>query len=172
MKKALDELQLNNYKRLAHLLVKYQRFKTSVIVKQIYKEIPSLQMGSSTVNNYINYSVAYLKYGTKSTVLPQFFYGILDEQVKECVQPLIPRKDEERLVHARNYTKKNITLPITKELEKIAPKLTGKFIYGLQVDNRILTFEHEADMNKFLDNLKYISDAKFRKVTVEVEDYE
>lgn len=171
MQNVINNLKENNLKRLAEIVVKYQKFKTFRIYKEVLK-IESLELGKSTLNNYINYGISYLKYGKKTHCVSQNLYEYIDDCVERCVQPLTPSASEARRVLERKYTGKEVTHPIEK-VPVIKLPLTSKFIYGIRTDNRIITFDKESEMQEFMQNLSYIvPNVKLQPVTVEVEDYE
>lgn len=157
MDKALDDLKTKNLKRIAEVIVKYQKFKTDKIMEQIIK-IKSVSLGCSTLANYINYGVAYLRYGKKHQCLPTKLYDYLDEYTNNHLQPLTPTLVDKRGFSRHKYTKKEVISPIEKIAVVNAP-VTEKFTYGIKIGDKIALQKSEAEAKAFLNGAKFVDNA-------------
>lgn len=87
----------------------------------------------------------------------------------EHVQPLTPSPMDARREFVRKYEKKETVLPVQKAVQKIIQKeeITSKFDYGIKIDNRIILFKSEDEMEQFIKNLRFINpETELKAVTV------
>ena len=60
-------------------------------------------------------------------------------------------------------------MPVQKAVQKIIQKeeITSKFDYGIKIDNRIILFKSEDEMEQFIKNLRFINpETELKAVTV------
>lgn len=168
MKEAISRYEENCIKQCALLVVKMQKYKTSKIW-EVFEKDSAINLKKSTAVNYINYGISYIKYGKRSVNLPDKFYEEVDELIKQHVQPLTPKPSDARRFCVRKYEKKETVLPVQKAVQKIIQKeeITSKFDYGIKIDNRIILFKSEDEMEQFIKNLRFINpETELKAVTV------
>lgn len=171
MEQAIKKFDETRLVKLAELIVKYQKFQTSLIWLQVLKD-PSIIVSKSTAINYINLGICYLKTGQKYKSIPITLYKNIDDCVARHLQPLTPTLAQERRKIARDYTRKEAKLPIEKN-PVIKQELTKTFEYGVRIENRIILFDTEHSMATFIKNAKFVNpDIELQPVTVECENYE
>lgn len=171
MEQAIKKFDEARLVKLAELIVKYQKFQTSLIWLQVLKD-HSIILSKTTAVNYINLGICYLKTGQKYKSIPNALYKNIDDCVARHLQPLTPTLAQERRKIARDYTKKEAKLPIEKN-PVIKQELTKTFEYGVRIENRIILFDNEHSMATFIKNAKFVNpDTELQPVTVECENYE
>ena len=100
-------------------------------------------------------------------------YTYIDEAVANHVQPLIPKKDEERQIKKGYYARKENNPPITK-LEVVKKPLTAKISYGVQINDNIVVCKTEDEARAFLRGMRFLSrkDEVGKLVTLEIGEIE
>lgn len=168
MKQAIKKLEKDSLETCAKLIVKYQKFRTDKVYKK-FLEQDSIMPSKSTAINYINYGISYIKYGKKVYSIRKEFYDCIDKCIAEHIQPLTPSPMDARRELVRKYEKKETVLPVQKTVQKIIQKeeITSKFDYGIKIDNRIILFKSEDEMEQFIKNLRFINpETELKAVTV------
>ena len=85
-----EDLREKKFMDVAIDIVKYQNYKTSAIMPKIKHE----DFNSSTLVNYVNCGITYIKTGARKQPAPKFLYDCIDKAVEKCVQPLRPSTEE------------------------------------------------------------------------------
>jgi len=162
-----EKVRENRLKQLAENIVKYQYFKTNVILNTI----DNAGYSKSSLASYVNGGISYINTGNAHKQLGSLPKHI-DEAIKKCIQPLTPRQDQKRInMRYRKYVKKvekNIELPINKVLAKIN-KEVKPFDYAVRMNNNIRILNTQEEAQAFLEGLSFMgaTDAKVIKVTIE-----
>ena len=166
MKTAFKQAQEQKIKKVAETIVKYQKFKNSIIIDKIGDGL-----AKSTKANYITCARHFLVTGEKyKNIVGNNFYKYLQECINKCVQPLTPSFDEKLRETKRKYTSKNVNPPITKILPK---KITSKIEYGIKFEDRIVLEVSEDRAKAFLKGIKFLNNNYNAKlVTVELTEIE
>ena len=169
MYQALEQLKEQRIEKIAEYAVKYQKFKTSSILEKIAKN-NDVKMSKSNTELHLNCGISYLKYGKKNHSVANKFYQMIDKFVETHLQPLTPTLSEKRVCRKRDYTKKDVVLPVQKVVAE-TKIVTEKFEYGIKIDNRIILFDKEEEMKQFIRNMKFISDIDIQAIEVEYNKY-
>lgn len=164
MKKVIDEFMQKKLEKCAEFIVKYQKFKTNFVLEKLYAE--GINLARPTLFNYVNYGIAYILYGKKSRAIPENLYRNIDRFIETHLQPLTPSEENKRRIVRKKYTEKDTILPIEK-IPEVKAKITENFEYGVKIDNRIILFQSEENMEQFIKNLKFVNpEIELKAVTV------
>lgn len=161
-----EKVTQNRLKNLAINIVKYQNFKTSVILKKIDNAGYSKQ----TLISYINSGIAYINGGNKFSKYGNI-YKYIDEAIKDCVQPLTPAFNEKRDFSKSKFKNKNVEIPVQKVLNKI--KVNAKqFQYAVKIENCLNIVENNDEAIGFNKCLAYMNKPIGSIVKVVIEECE
>ena len=164
MKQVIDEFMQRKLEKCAELIVKYQKFRTNFVLEQINKA--NIDLARPTLFNYVNYGISYILYGKKSRAIPENLYRNIDRFIETHLQPLTPSEENKRRIIRKKYTEKDTILPIEK-IPEIKAKITQDFEYGIKIDNRIILFTSEKEMEQFIKNLRFVNpEIELKAVTV------
>ena len=164
-----DDLKEKAIKDFAYNIVKYQKFITKVAVGKFEHAY-----SKTTACNYFDAGLKYLRTGnTFNANYNKKLYTYIDEAVANHVQPLIPKKDEERQIKKGYYARKENNPPITK-LAVVKKPLTAKISYGVQINDNIVVCKTEDEARAFLRGMRFLSrkDEVGKLVTLEIEEIE
>lgn len=153
---------------MAEDTVKYQFFKTDVAISKFRIQDKSY----TTLKNYFSIGLNYIKTNErKYPYVAKAYYDALENAVKRCVQPLIPKKNEERRTIERTKIaqKKEVKLPINDVIT--ATSTTAKVDFGIKVGNVIYLEENEAMQKVFLRGVQAMG-GQGQLVTVEILNME
>ena len=146
-----EKVTQNRLKNLAINIVKYQNFKTSVILKTI----DNAGYSKHTLITYINSGITYVKGGNRLNKCGNI-YKYIDEAIKNCVQPLIPAFNEKREFSKSKFKNKNIEIPVQKVLKKI--KSDAKQLqYAVKIENCLNIVENNDEAIGFNKCLAYMN---------------
>ena len=146
-----EDLREKKFMDVAVDIVKYQNYKTSAILPKINHDF-----NNSTLTNYINCGIVYIKTGARKNPAPKFLYDCIDKAVEKCVQPLRPSTEEKRMIKEQVYTRKNVTLPIAKN-EVISKPLTAKVEYGVRINDNIVLQKTEEEARAFMRGINFLN---------------
>ena len=166
MEQAFKRLNEKRIEKLAVQIVKYQKFST----RAIFEKIDTSFLSKETAKVYINAGISYIKAGTRYKAVPAVLFQFIDDAIANCVQPLRPAFGEARRETNRVYKRKEAVLPVNKVVKNIVEdkqEITSKFDYGIKIDNRIILFKSEDEMEQFIKNLRFINpETELKAVTV------
>jgi len=161
-----EKVTQNRLKNLAINIVKYQNFKTSVILKKI----DNAGYSEQTLKSYINSGIAYIKGGNKLNKCGNI-YKYIDEAIKDCVQPLTPAFDEKREFVKSRFKNKNVEIPVQKVLKKIKSDAKA-FHYAIKIENCLNLLENNDEAIGFNKCLAYMNKPIGSIVKVVIEECE
>ena len=135
--------------KLAYDIVKYQNFKTNALMAKLDYPIKN-----STLKNYIESGIRYIKRQFKSEIVRPSLYTYIDKAILEFVQPLTPSRWEKRRFYKIDYTKREQTPPVAT-LEMVNKPTIAKFTYGVKLGDTIKLFDHKAEAELFVEGAKF-----------------
>lgn len=163
-----EKVKENNLKNLAKNIVKYQNFKTSVVLNKI----DTLGFTRSTIKTYIDCGINFVRKGIKYPHVNKSLYLYIEECLKEHMQPLTPTFEEKRVI-LKQSVKKETVLPVQNVLEKLqkqsVSELQTKF-YGIQLENRIILQDTKEEANAFYNGLVFMGNNNAKIVKVKIEE--
>ena len=164
IQQAMKEAQQEKIRKVAETILKYQKFKNSIIIEKIGDTL-----AKSTKLNYITCARHYLKTGlTYKNVVGGNFYKYLQEYIDKHVQPLTPSFEDRLQETKRTYTKKEAKLSITNIVPK---KISAKIEWGIKVNDKIVLEQNEDRARAFLRGVKFLNNSNstdIKLVTVEI----
>ena len=163
---AMKEAQQEKIKKVAEIILKYQKFKNSIIVEKMGD-----CLAKSSKLNYITCGRHYLKTGEKyKNVVGNNFYIYLQNALDKHIQPLTPSFDEKLKITKRDYTKKEAILPITKIINS-NKKITTNIEYGIKINDKIILQKNEEMAKAFLNGIKFLNpETEAKVVAVEISN--
>ena len=149
LKNLYKKVQENRLRNLAINIVKYQNFKTSVIIKKI----DNAGYSKASLLGYINNGISYIKTGKKIKQIG-VLCNYIDEAKANCIQALTPREDEKRLEKPRKQ--KNI--PVQNVLKKLSQEVfpTKQKSLAVKVNDTIIIQSSEEEANGFIKGIKFM----------------
>ena len=157
MQRRANETKMN----IASWVFKYQKFRTKIALQHAPEGY-----SKSTLQNYFDYGLRYIKNGLK-TGNYSALYSNIDTLIKKHTQPLTPSEIDARVISKRDYTKKNNIPPVAK-LEIIQKPVSAKFQYGIRSGDEIRLCPSEDYAMGYLDCLKRNSDTDAKVITLEI----
>lgn len=150
---------------LAEDIIKYQHFQTKSAIEKFRIKDKSFY----TLKNYLFAGLKYLKTKDKAIgLISQNFYNAIDRAIEKHVQPLVPKKSEQRKQGYNLAHKKEVTLPIN-EIEIIKNPTTKMIDYGVQYERIIYLKDTEQEASLLLEGIK-IANGDAKLVTVEIDE--
>ena len=151
-----EKVRENRLKQLAENIVKYQYFKTNVILNTI----DNAGYSKSSLTSYVNGGISYINTGNAHKQLGNLPKHI-DEAIKKCIQPLTPRQDQKRINMCHRKFVKKVLAKINKAVKS--------FDYAVRMNNNIRILNTQEEAQAFLVGLSFMgaTDAKVIKVTIE-----
>ena len=161
---AVKEAQQEKIKKTAEIIVKYQKFKNSIITEKIGDIL-----AKSTKLNYITCGRYYIKTGLKyKNVVGSNFYKYLQECMDRHVQPLTPSFEDKLREVKRTYTRKEAKLPITKVVPK---KISTNIEWGVKINDKVVLEKNEERARGFLKGIRFLNNTcEAKLVTVEIQE--
>jgi len=163
---AMKEAQQEKIRKTAEIIIKYQKFKNSIIAEKIGGTLTK-----SSKLNYISCARYFLRTGQKyKNICGSSFYKYLQECIDKHVQPLTPSSDEKLKEMKRVYTKKETKLPITNIIPK---KISTKIEWGIKINDKIVLETNEDRARAFLRGVKFLNksdNTDIKLVTVEIQE--
>ena len=136
---------------LACNIVKYQLFRANKAVHKMESHL-----SKTTTITYFKAGVKYIREGIEKPRINQNLFRLIDECIKQHVQPLTPSKSEKAVIHkkhaARTKTVKTIELNLPKQI-------TEQFVYGIRKGNNIVIVPDEQAVVNFIKVNRALKDA-------------
>lgn len=147
-----EKVRENRLRSLAKNIVQYQNFSTSSIISKI----DDAGLSYYTLKNYIDYGISYIKTGKVNRNISSII-GYIDENIKNCIQPLTPKNEEKRGFKKQSKTiiKKDTVLPVQNVLKNIVTKNINKSI-AIKIDNNIVLLTSEEEANGFIKGINFM----------------
>ena len=131
----------------AYDIIKYQHFRANKAVHKMYK-----MFSNTTTITYFKAGVRYIREQIKNPRINKALYDLIDEGLKQCVQPLTPTKSERAIVHKAHKTKTTVVPNID-----IPQQITEKFEYGIKKNNNIIIMNSEQAVRDFINANKILN---------------
>ena len=163
---AMKEAQQEKIRKTAEIIIKYQKFKNSIIAEKIGGTLTK-----SSKLNYISCARYFLRTGQKyKNICGSSFYKYLQECIDKHVQPLTPSFEDKLRETKRTYTKKESKPPVTK----IVPtKVTTNIEWGIRIDDKIIIEKDENMARAFLKGVRFFNnDCDAKLITIEIQEIE
>lgn len=157
------KVQENRLRNLAINIVKYQNFKTNVILSKIDND----GYTKSSLIGYIQHGISYIKDKTRHKNCGSL-YNYIDEARNNCVTPLVPKENEKRI----QLNRRTKTIPVQNILKKIneqaISKENNRFL-GIKIGDKIIIKESLDKIKAFQEGLIFMgnNDSKIVKVKIE-----
>lgn len=148
-----EKVRENRLMNLAKNVIQYQNFKTSTIIKKV----DSAGLTLSTLKGYIDNGISYIKTGKINSGV-KGFVKYIDANLKNCVQPLTPKKEDERCFKKspnKSIHKKEAALPVQNVLKEITAKNIKKAI-AVKMNNNIVIQSSEEEANGFIKGIEFM----------------
>lgn len=164
IQQAMKEAQQEKIRKVAETILKYQKFKNSIIIEKIGDIL-----AKSTKLNYITCARHYLKTGlTYKNVVGSNFYKYLQECIDKHVQPLTPSFEDRLQETKRVYTKKESKPPIVRVIPK---KITTNIEWGIKINDKVVLETNEERARGFLKGIRFLNNTcEAKLVTVEIQE--
>lgn len=163
---AMKEAQQEKIRKTAEIIIKYQKFKNSIIAEKIGGTLTK-----SSKMNYITCARHFLRTGQKyKNICGNSFYKYLQECIDKHIQPLTPSFEDKLRETKRIYTKKETNLPITNTIPK---KISAKIEWGIKINDKIVLETNEDRARAFLKGIKFLNknnNTDIKLVTLEIQE--
>ena len=162
-----EDLREIKYANLAEIIVKYQNFKSAIIVNKMQ----NMDIKETTKLQYITAGIKYVKYREKDKKFSDIYYKKIQELLDKHIQPLIPKETEKRSNIQKVYQQKETILPIQNIIKSIK-QTTTTIEYGIKIEDKILLCSDEIEAKSFIKAINFInSKCEAKIVTLEINDY-
>ena len=151
-----EKVKENRLRNLAKNIVRYQNFRTSIILAKI----DDAGLAEATLKNYVDYGISYIRTGKVAKQITGIVKYI-DEYIKDCVQPLTPKQEEKRQIGkirsqaTVSVYKKEATLPVQTVLNQLIAKNVHKSI-AVKLNDNIIVLSTEEEANGFIKGIKFM----------------
>lgn len=161
-----EDLREIKYANLAEIIIKYQNFKSAVILNKMQ----NMDIKEATKLQYITAGIKYIRYRKKDKKFSDVYYKKIQELLDKHMQPLVPKENEKRSNIQKIYQQKETILPIQNIIKSI--KQTTTIEYGIKIEDKILLCIDEIEARSFIKAIKFInSNCEAKIVTLEINDY-
>ena len=152
---ALSNLQeLHNEKQLRALacnIVKYQLFRANKAVHKM-----DSHLSKTTTLSYFKAGIKYIREGVKNKRINHNLFTLIDECLKQHVQPLTPSKSEKAIIHKKHAAR----TPKVKTIDLNLPKqMIEPFVYGIRKGNNIVIVPDEQTVINFVKVSRALKEA-------------
>lgn len=136
---------------LACNIVKYQLFRANKAVHKMESHL-----SKTTTIAYFKAGVKYIREGIQKPRINQNLFRLIDECIRQHVQPLTPSKSERAIIHKKHAARSKHIKTIDLDLPQ---QVTESFIYGIRKGNNIVILPDEQSVVSFIKINRSLNDA-------------